>query len=176
MNWSTRIDRRWTATTESACALPMCMRTGCVCVGDVCQGSSWTFISRKFHPSLVHFKCEAAKRQNEKEKKMPIRKFDIFNFVGRLRRLAMLSCVLCCNRSDMLLYMFFNFFSRSFSWRARTFHLCCSVCSRGTCCLHFSVSFFSWFPSDHRITALLDHSTVRVTIYKQITNEWNVYK
>lgn len=104
------LNRRWTATLESACALPMCMRTGCVCVGDVCQGSSWTFISRKFHPTLVHFECEAAKRENEEKK--------IWRFGNLIFSILSVGCVdwpclrvfvLCCNRSDMLLWMFFFF-------------------------------------------------------------------
>lgn len=156
MNWSTRIDRRWTATSRSACALPMCLRTGCVCVGDVCQGSSWTFISRKFLP--FRWCILSAKLQNEikkNEKEQAASEIWSFQFCRSVASTGHTLVCLCCNRSDMLLYDIIIFFSFIFVVSEHISPLLLSAQEARAVCI-FSVSFFSWFPFlIHGITALL---------------------
>lgn len=173
MNWSIRIESKVDGNIGK-----------CVCTTDVHADRlcvRWRRVSRKqldFYfkevPSNVGaFWVRSCKTWKRGEKNMTIWKFDLFNFVGRLRRLAMPPCV--CVVLQSFRHVIMNvllFFSVHFRGDGeRTHFTSVPVCLRGTCCLHFSVSFFSldFHSRDHG-------STGRVTIYKQITNEWNVYK
>lgn len=102
MNWSTRIDRRWTATTtttsENVCTTDA--RGTAVCaLSGVCWGSSWTFISRKF---IQRWRC-SNKRSCTTKQRFGNLISSLLSVVASTGHRHKHSCVcVCCNRSDML--------------------------------------------------------------------------